>query len=75
MIPNIKSCRENEKLWPVCLLFLKTIFCSQKQGEQEKQEKHVWFPVFFFSSEKHKNTKFKEQISVFNCVFKNYSQE
>ena len=51
MIPNIKSCRENEKLWPVCLLFLKTILCSQKQGEQEK---HVWFPVFFFLL---KNTK------------------
>ena len=29
-------------------LFLKTIFSSQKQGEQEKHEEHVWFSVFYY---------------------------
>ena len=37
----------------VCLQFLRTIFCSQKQG---KQEKHVWFLVCFFPEE-HKTQK------------------
>ena len=61
-------------------MFLKTVFCSQKQ---EEQEKNVWFPVFFFflNIKNTKNTKFKEQIRVFGkhifhvlCVFKNCSQ-
>ena len=34
----------------VCLLFLKTVLCSQKQGQHRKKEKHIWLSVclFFF---------------------------
>ena len=32
----------NEKLRACLVPFLKTIFCSQKQGEQGKQEKNMF---------------------------------
>ena len=52
----------------VYVLFLKTVLCSQKQGEQEKHGKHVWFPVSFFflnniKTQKTLNLKNKEEFS------------
>ena len=68
----------------VCLLFLKTIFYSQKQREQGKLGEHIWFPMCFCSkkhkeNKKHKNQRtrrvFKEHQNDVLFVFKNYSQE
>ena len=36
---------ENNILGPICLQFLKTIFCSEKKRTRETK-KHVWFLIF-----------------------------
>ena len=41
-------------------MFLKSVFCSNKQEELGKQGEHIWFLVFFVLKNT-KNTKFREQ--------------
>ena len=49
--------------------FLKTVFCSQKQGEQGKHGEHLRFPSFF-CSEKHKeHERFLENTILVFFVF------
>ena len=55
--------KNKEHVW---FLFLKTVFCSQKQEEQRKHREHVWFKFFCYVRE--------NQNGVL-CVFKNYSRE
>ena len=43
--------KEKKKIGYVWLRFFKTIFCSEKQGEQVKHKEHIWF--LFFCSKKH----------------------
>ena len=42
--------KEKKKIGSVWLQFLKTVFCSEKQGEQVKHKEHIWF---IFCSKKH----------------------
>ena len=42
-----------------CLVIIfKTIFCYQKQEKQGKQEKNVWFSVFYCSEKHIKDKKY-----------------